>query len=648
MTAAPAPLVLVVDDDEATRYALGRFLRRAEYRVVEAATGAEGLAAVQRERPDIVILDVSLPDVTGFEVCKRIKEDPRSADVLIVQVSASFVRPSDAVRGLEAGADAYLTEPIDPTVLVATVRALLRMRRAEERARVAGVQLQATFDAISEGVCLLDERGVVQQCNDAFLALLQREAAHVIQRQWRPLVRDLLGSAAAALPHEIAQERAAVEVAVGARWLRITADPVPRGAPVRTGVVCTVSDITESKRVEDATTRSLEAERAARVHAEAANRSKDEFLAVLSHELRTPLTAMLGWVRTLRLRPAEPAALAHGLEVIERNTRAQAQLIDDLLDVSRIIAGKLVLDRRPVHLSMVVQEAVDAVRVAATAQGVTLGLDADVDGLRVEGDAARLQQVFVNLLSNAVKFTPAGGRVDVLVRREGTQAVVTIRDTGRGIAAEFLPYVFDRFRQAEVGITRGKGGLGLGLAIVRHLTELHGGTVHASSEGENKGASFSVSLPALDSTAPAVTSLARRDGTTGRPRLDGLWILVVDDNADTREVIAMTLSDAGAAVKGVSSLAMARAALDAARWDIVVSDLGMPDGDGYDLVQRIRSDPKLRGLPAVALSAHARDTDARLSLAAGFDVHLPKPADPDELVRVVASLARPRLADRAV
>jgi CheY-like chemotaxis protein len=264
----------------------------------------------------------------------------------------------------------------------------------------------------------------------------------------------------------------------------------------------------------------------------------------------------------------------------------------------------------------------------------------------VDGDAARLQQVFANLLSNGVKFTPTGGRVDAHVHREGDEVVVTVRDTGRGIPADFLPYVFDRFRQADGGITRTKGGLGLGLAIVRHLVELHGGKVSVDSPGEDRGATFCVTLPALRENAPAATR--PRAGMAGpAPRLDGFWVLVVEDDADTREVVAMVLSSAGAAVKTVASMAAAEEAMAAATWDVLVSDLGMPDGDGYDLIRRLRARPSLEKLPAVALSAHAMDSDTRLSLRAGFDVHLPKPVDPDDLVRVVASLVQRRPADRA-
>jgi PAS domain S-box-containing protein len=642
---AHGALILIVDDAEAGRYASARVLGRAGFRVIEAATGTEGLARARAESPDIVLLDVSLPDMSGLDVCRRIKEDAACASSLVIQVSASFVRPSDAVRGLEAGADAYLTEPLEPTVLVATVNALLRMRRAEDRARVAGGELEATFAAISEGVCLLDAHGIVRNCNTALAALAARRPPEIVGQRWDHLVAGWLGDEIAGLPERATEERVQADVPVGDRWLQVAVDPVARNG-ARTGTVCTVSDITERKRAEEINAAILARERLARSEAEAANRSKDEFLAILSHELRTPLTAILGWVRTLRLRPPDPVALAHGLEVIERNTRMQAQLIEDLLDVSRIITGKLSLERRPVMVAAVVDAALESVRGAADAHGVSLGLAVEEPGLRVDGDAARLQQVFVNLLSNGVKFTPSGGQVDVSVCRQGAEVLVTVRDTGRGISPDFLPYVFDRFRQADGGITRTKGGLGLGLAIVRHLVELHGGTVTVDSAGENRGATFGVRLPALADRA-AEAGWPRALGAGAAPRLDGLRILIVEDDADTREVVGMILSAAGAAVGTVASLSGAEEAMATGRWDVLVSDLGMPDGDGYDLIRRLRARPALAALPAVALSAHAMDGDARLSLKAGFDVHLPKPVDPDDLLRVVASLARRRPVDRA-
>ena len=630
-------LVLVIDDSEAGRYATARMLSRAGFRVAEASTAADGLTRVRTEHPDVVLLDVKLPDMSGLEVCRRIKEDPAISTTLVVQISASFVRPSDAVRGLEAGADAYLTEPLDPTVLVATVNALLRVRRAEERERTAAAHLAATFDAIPEGVCLLDADNVIRSCNRAMAEMLRRAPEAIIGQSWSDIVGPWLGRDAASLPLRVQDTRIRLEAAAAGRCYDVAVDTVPKGPGPRTGAVCTVADITIRKRAEEEDARLLARERLARSEAEAANRSKDEFLAVLSHELRTPLTAILGWVRTLRLRQPDAEALAHGLEVIERNTRMQAQLIEDLLDVSRIVAGKIVLDRRPVPIATIVEAALEGVRTTADSYGVALNLHMEASGLRVEGDPARLQQVVTNLLSNGIKFTPSGGRVDLHVERQADNAVITVRDTGRGIPAEFLPFIFDRFRQADGGITRAKGGLGLGLAIVRHLVALHAGTVTAESDGDHRGATFRVSLPALSEASTAAPTVAPKSSTS---RLDGCWILVVEDDTDTREVVAMVLAEAGAGVKTVSTVSGAESALSAAPWDVLVSDLGMPDGNGYELIRRIRRHPTLARLPAVALSAHAMDNDARLSIDAGFDVHLPKPVEPEDLVRVVASLAR--------
>ncbi|HZP40218.1 MAG TPA: ATP-binding protein, partial [Candidatus Binatia bacterium] len=363
--ATPEPqAVLVVDDNELARYGKSRILRRAGFDVSEAATGEEAMRSVAARPPRLVVLDVNLPDIDGWEICRRIKADPATASVLVLQVSATYVREEDTVRALEGGADACLTEPIEGPVLVATVKALLRARQAEDALR----------DALAR-------------------------------------------------------------------------------------------------------------EQAAREAAEAANRTKDEFLAALSHELRSPLTAILTWVTLLRGSGLDEERKARALDTIERNTRLQAKLIDDLLDVSRIISGKMRLDVALVDLVRVVEDPLEAVRPAAEAKGVALEALVDAGIGPVLGDAGRLQQVVWNLLSNAVKFTPKGGRVRVSLGEAGSQARIRVSDSGRGIEPEFLPHVFERFRQADSSTTRAEGGLGLGLAIVRHLVELHGGTVEVESPG---------------------------------------------------------------------------------------------------------------------------------------------------------------------
>jgi signal transduction histidine kinase len=387
----------------------------------------------------------------------------------------------------------------------------------------------------------------------------------------------------------------------------------------------------------------LEGEKSARREAEAANRSKDQFLAVVSHELRTPLTAMLGWARLLRSGNLDAPTRERALDSIERNTKSQAQLIEDLLDVSRIISGKLRLDIRSVDLVSVIEAALDAVRPAADAKGIRLQPLLDPKLEPIVGDAERLQQVVWNLLSNAIKFTPRGGRVQVRLALAGSQVEVTVSDTGAGIEPSFLPHIFERFRQADTTSTRTHGGLGLGLSIVSHLVELHGGTVSADSAGEGNGATFTVKLPlgAASASSDGIQPHAS-NGTSfeGRGQLAGLKVLVVDDDPDTLAMLGMVLRQCGADVRAVLSAAEALAALRESQPDVLISDIGMPGEDGYALIRSVRAlEGPLREIPALALTAYARVEDRLKVLSAGFQMHVPKPIEPEELVAVVSSLA---------
>jgi signal transduction histidine kinase len=384
----------------------------------------------------------------------------------------------------------------------------------------------------------------------------------------------------------------------------------------------------------------------AKLQAEEANRMKDEFLATLSHELRTPLNAMLGWAQVLRMGKLDEAASSRALETIERNARAQAQLIADLLDVSRIITGKLRLDFQPVELPRIIDATLESVRPAADAKGIRLDVVLDPLASPVLGDADRLQQVIWNLLSNAIKFTSRDGAVAVRLRQSGANAEVRVSDTGVGIRPDFLPYVFDRFRQAESTITRSHGGLGLGLSIVRHLVELHGGTVAVESPGEGQGAAFTVELPVRPAVAGTAAPLPwpceSKAGPWDTPALlAGLCILVVEDEEDTRELLITALEQCGARVVAASSAVDALLRMDAALPDVLVSDLAMPDEDGYALIRKVRARSAGQGglVPAAALTAYARAEDRLRALDAGFQMHLPKPIDPTDLVNMVASLA---------
>jgi PAS domain S-box-containing protein len=408
-------------------------------------------------------------------------------------------------------------------------------------------------------------------------------------------------------------------------------------------------DITERKIAEKQREELLESEQAARAEAESANRLKDEFLATVSHELRTPLNAMLGWTTLLRTGRLGEADAARALETIERNARTQAEIIEDLLDVSRIITGKLNLQIAPIEPAAMVKTAVESLQLAAEAKDITVRQTIENDLHRIMGDAARIQQIVWNLLSNAIKFTPAGGAVEIRLKREASHLAIAVSDNGNGITPEFLPFVFDRFLQADGKTTRTYGGLGLGLAIVRHLVELHGGTVHAESDGEGKGATFTVRLPLAQKTQKkSKTNGNRASEKEARfknescDNLTGIKVLVVDDEPDSLELIRVFLEHCGAHVATASSAAEALKHLDGAVPDVLISDIGMPETDGFDLIKKVRGFEPERGgkVPAVALTAYAREEDKQRALHSGFQTHLAKPVEMEELINVVAGVVK--------
>jgi len=421
------------------------------------------------------------------------------------------------------------------------------------------------------------------------------------------------------------------------------------------GTLTIIEDVTERVAREDELqaqieerSRLLSSENIARREAERANRLKDEFLATISHELRNPLNAILGWAHMMRVGNLNKANTERAVETIYRNAKSQTQLVADLLDVSRIISGKLRLDVRTVDLIAIVNAAIDSIRPAAEAKGIVLQTMLDPAAGPIAGDADRLQQIVWNLLTNAVKFTPKGGCIQVNLQRVNSHVEIVVSDSGVGISKEFLPYVFDRFRQADASTTRLHGGLGLGLSIVRQLVDLHGGSVSVHSEGEGKGATFTITLPFVgvisnekESESVHPTKSEELLSFDGLPSLEGLKVLVVDDEADTRELIGEVLKECGSEVIIRRSAAEALEALEQHKPDILISDLGMPDEDGYSLIEKIRALPLERGgnIPAAALTAYARAEDRMRVLRSGFQFHLPKPVDSAELVTVVASLA---------
>jgi len=403
----------------------------------------------------------------------------------------------------------------------------------------------------------------------------------------------------------------------------------------------TLADLTLA---EDLAQRAALAADNARLYREAqdASRAKDEFLAVLSHELRTPLTPVLGWVRILKSGTLAPEAAERALDTVERNTRLQAQLVEDLLDVSRIVAGKLSLDLRPVALAPIIDGVIENTAAAAAVKSIVVTRHSDADLPRLEADANRLQQVLANLLSNAVKFTPLGGRVDIGARRVGDTVCLTVTDTGDGLAPDVAPHIFDRFRQADSTITRQYGGLGLGLSIVRHIVERHGGTVEAASEGVGRGTTFTVTLPIGGPLSDASSRLPQLPAPPAKDLLAHLRVLVVDDDPDTRELVSVILQGAGADVAGAGSTDEALRHADERPPDVVVSDLAMPARDGYALLRALHGRGLARGLVTIALTAHARREDRERALGAGYDAYVTKPVEPAALAALVRELVERR------
>ncbi len=580
---SPAPLrILIVDDSPEDRDLYRRLLSQdpeRRYQLLESETGEEGLQAALDPRTDCLLLDYRLPDMDGLEFLARLRPERRVPVIVLTGQGNEAV----AVEAMKSGAQDYL---LKGSVTRQTLQSA--MRNAIEK-----VALQREVEERTAELGRANE--ALQRMYDD-LELLVRQRTAELSRANEDLKR---------------------EIAVR-RW------------------------------AEDERAKLLVREQEARRQAEEANRMKDEFLATVSHELRTPLNAMLGWAQVLRLGKLDDAASARALETIERNARAQAQLIADLLDVSRIITGKLRLDVQPVELPRIIEAALEGVRPGADAKGIRMDIALDRLGSPVLGDADRLQQVVWNLLSNAIKFTPRGGSVAVRLHPRGPNAEIRVSDTGAGIRPDFLPYVFDRFRQAESAITRTHGGLGLGLSIVRHLVELHGGSVAVDSDGEGRGAAFTVLLPVRAAVpedageeVPLLEAGLKPQVWDCPALLQGVRVLVVEDEEDTRELLITALEQCGAQVTGVPSAADALASLDRLPADVLVSDLAMPDEDGYSLIRKVRAREAESGghLPAAALTAYARAEDRTKALGAGFQMHLPKPIDPSDLVAVVASLA---------
>lgn len=753
MTSPFAPVdrvdILVVDDKPDKLLALTAVLEELGENVVAASSGRDALRHLLRQPFAVILLDINMPGMDGFEIAQLVRSYRPSRRTPIIFLTAAG---DDAllVRSYALGGVDYMLTPVVPDVLRGKVRVFADLHRktaeverqtaalteqAAQLKRLAGASISVaaarSIPAIAQAVA--DAARHVIDARQALLTLTVTPPttegaasfsdAHAAHRDLRPgraaealyLLARPAGGPARLTQEEIERdpELYAAQKDAGPARGGLLAAPLTESDGRWIGLLQVsekrAGDFTEEDEaalVQLAQLGSVAVQNCLKADAREANRLKDEFLATLSHELRAPLHAMLGWTRMLRTGGSDPARLARGLEVIERNVQLQTSLIDELLDVSRIAAGKLRIEGRPVLLAPIVEAAVDTLRPTADQKGVHLHLLVGVDGGRVHGDTARLHQVFSNLIGNAIKFTPRGGRVDVAVIRRGSAIEVEIIDDGVGIRSEFLPFVFDRFRQADSSITRAQGGLGLGLAVVHHLVELHGGSVRAESAGQDQGASFIVRLPELGSaeapdtarahapgappyaaappgpsaeppagaapgsqrqpvsavigaepaardTLPSSRALAieaPRSGGSGEAEatpvsgvhtLDGLKVLVVDDDTDARELLREVLQQRRAHVITASSAREALAAFDAHSPHVLVSDIGMKGEDGYELIRRVRVRAPQDGgrVPALALTAYARTEDRARALAAGFQMHATKPIEPTQLIAAIATLA---------
>ncbi len=635
-------MLLLVDDTATSLYTKGRVLRQAGFEVAEARSGLEAITAVKALKPKLIILDIKLPDIDGYEVCKRIKSDPELASTMVLQMSARYVRPIDTAKALEAGADGCLTEPVEPVVLVATVRALLRLREALNGVSESNTTLRQIISSSPAAIIALDREGKVVTWNAAAEKIFGWSEAEVLGKPSPVQPIDSASSTEDVLSTRIEEHKTRRRTRQGTfADIILSSTPLHSANGDRSGVLIMCTDIAARKLAERQREESFAREREARKEAEAANRAKDEFLAVLSHELRSPLNAILSWASLLESGMLSPDKVSQAIGAIQRNSQVQAQLINDLLDISRIIAGKLRIDVKRANLSAIVEAALESVRPTAELKKIQINLDLPLVE-PVFGDAARLQQIVRNLVSNAIKFTPERGTLDVQLLQTSTESEIIVKDNGVGIHPELLPHIFERFLQGDSTTSRAETGLGLGLAVARHLAELHGGSLSAESPGDGMGATFTLSLPMEEVALSAETSELKsappvKDELINEP-LTGLDILVVDDEQDSREAFAMFLEQNGAKVTVASSVRNALAELERATPDVMLSDIGMAGEDGFDLIREVRAreNNPHRRIQAVAVTGYVSSEDRRHALAEGYDAYLGKPLDLHELLRLLA------------
>ncbi|HSM82876.1 MAG TPA: response regulator [Nodosilinea sp.] len=678
--------ILLVDDQPENLVALEAILGDLGANLVKSTSGEEALRCLLQDDFAVILLDVQMPQMDGFEVATLIRQRQRSRDTPIIFLTAFSSNEQFMFKGYALGAVDYLIKPIAPNILLSKVAIFIELFKKSEALRQKSdmLQQQATqlaaintelqmseerFRLLSTcsplGVFVTDPTGNCVYTNPRYQSICGDSTTAAALPNWLAAVHpDDAAQAQAtwadylAAGQEYCQEFRFHTEALPPRWVSIRSARLVSEQKQFLGYVGTVEDISERKQAEAASAQVIR-EQAARQEAETANRMKDEFIAVLSHELRTPLNSILGWSHLLRSRDLDPQKVDYALSTIERNANAQKQLIEDILDVSQIVRGKLQLHCQPLDLAAIAQTALETVRPAAEAKALALvdnlaDLDRQAVRLEVMGDALRLQQVVWNLLTNAIKFTPSQGRVDLqlaVVAELPSQAnaaapaalgyaQLRICDTGLGIDADFLPHIFDRFRQADSSTTRSQGGLGLGLAIVYHLVEQHRGHVWAESPGLNQGTTFTVALPLVPAAADPSPAPAAPPAEAGPQALANLPILMIEDDTDTRDYLAFVLEAQGAVVTTAATATEGLQLLGSTQPALLLCDISMPDMDGYTLIRTVRNQlpaPQAQ-VPAIAITAHARLSDQAHALANGFQRHLSKPIEPDLLVQAICQL----------
>jgi PAS domain S-box-containing protein len=650
--------ILLVDDRPANLLALEAILDPLDQRLVRAMSGEEALEKLVGEEFAVILMDVRMPGMDGLRTAEVISQRESAARVPIIFLTAVPIGNADVVSGYARGAVDFLLKPFDPEILRSKVSVfvdlyqkeqmikrqagLLRQRDREAFERRSELRFRSLMDALPQCVWVAradltfyywNKRAVDYIGIPASVAVSADQLFEFVHPDDRDMIRSEWELCTA--------NRRAAEVRVRLRrhtdgaygWFLLRGVPQHDESGKVTGWVVAATDI--------------DAEHHALEEAEDASRMKEQFLATVSHELRNPLNAIMGWVHLLRSGNLDTPKSSKALETIERNVHLQTALIDDILDVSRIIRGKISLTFRPTRMGAVVDAALAAVRPTADVKGVALEYEMAAESDEISGDADRLQQVVWNLLSNAIKFTPRDGLVTVRVEKHDEELTLSVRDTGQGISADFLPHVFDRFTQADSGSTRAHGGLGLGLAIVRHLVELHAGTVEARSAGPGQGATFSVRLP-IHNSKPTNVGNDQRETAALPLKLAGVSILVVDDELDSREVLAEILREYGAQTRTAASASEALAEIARSTPQVLLSDIGMPSVDGYELIRGIRERIPDQEMIALALTGLGSGKDRERALAEGFQQCIVKPVEPGPLVEAIQRLlwSRPHSSQR--